>query len=107
MILVGTVYCAGNAVAAHIAGDHEEANHQWAEAGMNVTVADDALGLVTGGAGKVETTAIKVGAKAAISPAGKQGVKHAVKASGRAAMNSASKHAVTNNKLKVGNEISC
>ena len=77
-------------------------NRQWAEAGMNV--AGDALELVTGGAGKVETTATKVGAKAAINPAGKQGVKHAVKASGRAAMNSASKHAVTNN--KVGNEIS-
>ena len=69
-----------------------------------MNVAGDALGLVTGGTGKVETKATEVGAKAAINPAGKQGVKHAVKASGRAAMNSASKHAVTNN--KVGNEIS-
>ena len=53
--VVGTVYRAGNAVAAHIAGDHKEANRHWVEAGMDV--AGDALGLVTGGA--------KVGAKAA------------------------------------------
>ena len=61
--VVGTVYRAGNAVAAHIAGDHKEANRHWVEAGMDV--AGIALGLVTGGAGKVETTATKVGAKAA------------------------------------------
>ena len=60
--VVGTVYHAGNAVAAHIAGDHKEANHHWVEAGMDV--AGDALGLVTGGTGKVETTATKFGAKA-------------------------------------------
>ena len=65
--VVGTVYHAGNAVAAHVTGDHEEANHQWAEAGMNV--AGDALGLVTGGAGKVATMAAKVGAKAAVKAA--------------------------------------
>ena len=87
--VVGTVYRAGNAVAAHVTGDHEEANRQWAEAGMNA--AGDALGLVTGGAGKVATTAAKVGAKAAVKTAMKQGVKHAVKAGGRAAMKSASK----------------
>ena len=61
--VVGTVYCAGNAVAAHVADDHKEANCHWVEAGMDV--AGIALGLVTGGAGKVETTATKVGAKAA------------------------------------------
>ena len=41
-----------------------------------LAVAGDALGLVTGGAGKVETTAAKVRAKAAINPAMKQGIKH-------------------------------
>ena len=87
--VVGTVYRAGNAVASHIAGDHEEAQRQWTEAGINA--AGDALGLVTGGAGKVATTAAKIGAKAAAKTAVKQGVKQAVKAGGRAAMKAASK----------------
>ena len=67
--VVGTVYRACNAVAAHIAGDHKEVNRHWVEAGMDV--AGIAPGLVTGGAGKVETTATRVGAKAAkMSPYG-------------------------------------
>ena len=58
--VVGTVldYHSGCTMAAHVA------EHQCAEAGMNA--AGDALGLVTGGAGKVATTAAKLGGKAAI-----------------------------------------
>ena len=64
--VVGTVldHRSGCAVAAHITGDHEEAKRQCAEAGTNA--AGDVLGLVTGGAGKVATTAAKLGGKAAI-----------------------------------------
>ena len=86
--VVGTAYRTGAAVAAHVTGDHEEAQRQWTEAGMNA--AGDALGLVTGGAGKVATTAAKVGVKAVAKTAVKQGVKQAVKAGGRAAMKAAS-----------------
>ena len=87
--VVGVAYRTGAAVTAHVTGDHEEAQRQWTEAGMNA--AGDALGLVTGGAGKVATTAAKVGAKAVVKTAVKQGVKQAVKAGGRAAMKAASK----------------
>ena len=72
--VVGTGYRSARAVAAHMAGDHEGASQQWAEAGMNL--AGDAAGLVTGGAGKVAATAakaaVKHGAKAAIRAAGRQ-----------------------------------
>ena len=44
--VVGTAYRAGSAITAHISGDHEQAQKQWGEAGMNL--AGDALGLVTG-----------------------------------------------------------
>ncbi len=71
--VVGTGYRTVNAIAAHISGDHEKAKEQWAEAGMNL--AGDALGLVTGGAGKVASTAAKVGAKTALKIVTKQGVK--------------------------------
>ena len=87
--IVGTAYRTGCAVTAHVTGDHEEAGRQWAEAGMNA--AGDALGLVTGGAGKVASTAAKVGAKAAVKTVAKQGVKAAVRAGGRAAMKAARK----------------
>ena len=71
--VVGTGYRTVNAVSAHISGNHDEAQKQWAEAGMNL--AGDALGLVTGGAGKVATTAARAGAKTALKVATKQGVK--------------------------------
>lgn len=87
--VVGTAYRTGRAVTAHVTGDHEEAGRQWSEAGMNA--AGDALGLVTGGAGKVATTAARVGTKAAVKTVAKQGVKAAVKTSGRAAMKAARK----------------
>lgn len=77
---VGTAYRATRAVAAHVTGDHDEASRQWAEAGTNA--AGDALGLVTGGAGKVAM----VGGKAAVKAVAKQGVKAAVRAGGKAAM---------------------
>ena len=87
--IVGATYRTGRAVAAHVTGDHEEANRQWAEAGMNA--AGDALGLVTGGAGKVATTAARVGTKAAVKAVAKQGIKQGLKVGGRAAMKAARK----------------
>ena len=51
-----------------------------------MNAAGDALGLLTGGAGKVATSAIRVGGKAAFKIVVRQGVKAAVKAGGRAAM---------------------
>lgn len=90
---VGTVYRTGRAIAAHATGDHDEASRQWTEAGMNA--AGDALGLVTGGAGKVATTAAKVGAKTVVKTAAKQGLKQAVKVGGRAAMKAARKQLTT------------
>ena len=71
--VVGTGYRAVRAVAAELAGDHETAKQQWAEAGMNL--AGDALGLVTGGAGKVASTAAETAAKVAIETATKEGAK--------------------------------
>ena len=75
--VVGTGYRTVKAVAAHVSGDHEEAKKQWADAGMNL--AGDALGLVTGGAGKIASTAAKVGAKTALQVATKEGVKTVTK----------------------------
>lgn len=57
---VGTVYRTTKAVSAHASGNHEEAKRQWTEAGINL--AGDALGVVTGGAGKIIVH--KVGRKA-------------------------------------------
>ena len=95
--VVGTGYRTVRAIAAHASGDHEEAQQQWAEAGMNL--AGDALGLVTGGAGKVASTAAKAGAKTAFKVATKQGVqalsketlKQAAKQGGKAATRAARK----------------
>ena len=71
--VVGTGYRSVRAVAAHLTGDHEAAQEQWAEAGMNL--AGDAIGLVTGGAGKVAATAAKAAAKVVVKTAAKEGVK--------------------------------
>ena len=95
--IVGTGYRTVNAIAAHISGDHEEAQKQWTEAGMNL--AGDALGLVTGGAGKVAATAAKAGVKTVLKVATKQGVKamtkqtlkQAAKEGGKAATRAARK----------------
>lgn len=84
---VGTAYRTVNAVAAHARGDHNEASRQWREAGMNA--AGDALGLATGGAGKVAMSATRFGTKAAVKTMAKQGLKQAVRAGGRAAMKAA------------------
>ena len=78
-------------------GDHERAQKEWANAGMNI--AGDALGLVTGGAGKVATVAARTGVRVAVNIATKEGVKaaskqvlkQAVKQGGRAATRSARK----------------
>ena len=91
--LVGTTYRTGRAIAAHVSGDHEEAGRQWTDAGMNL--AGDALGVVTGGAGKVATTAAKVGAKTAVKAVAKAGVKQAVRLGGRAAVKAARKQLTT------------
>ena len=77
--VVGTGYRTVNALGAHLQGDHERAQQEWGEAGMNL--AGDALGLVTGGAGKVAATATRVGVKTAITVATKQGAKAITKAS--------------------------
>lgn len=103
--VVGTGYRTVNAVAAHISGDHEKALEQWAEAGMNL--AGDALGLVTGGAAKVASTAAKVGVKTTLKIATKQGVKamtketlkEAAKQGGKAATRAARKQ-VTKKAMK-------
>lgn len=103
--LVGTGYRTVNAIAAHIGGDHEEAQRQWAEAGMNL--ASDGLGLLTGGVGKVAGVAARVGAKTALSIATKQGVKamtkstlkQAAKKGGKAAVRAARKQ-VTKKAMK-------
>ena len=81
--IVGTVYRSGKAIANHAMGDHEEAQKQWVEAGMNA--AGDALGLVTGGTGKVAANAARVGVKVAGKVVLKEGVKQGVKLAGRAA----------------------
>ena len=77
--VVGAGYRTVRAVTAHICGDHEEAAAQWQEAGMNI--AGDALGLVTGGAGK----AAAMGGKFAVAGAKAAG-KAVVKAGGKAAL---------------------
>ena len=64
---VGTVYRTSKAVSAHVSGDHDEAKRQWTEAGINL--AGDALGMVTGGAGKI-----------LMNKVGRKSVKTAVKA---------------------------
>ena len=95
--LVGTGYRTVRAIAAHVDGDHEKATKQWGEAGMNL--AGDALGLVTGGAGKVASTAAKAGAKTVLKVATKNGIKamtketlkQAAKAGGKAATRAARK----------------
>ena len=94
--IVGAGYRTVMAVSAHVSGDHEEAKSQWAEAGMNL--AGDALGLVTGGAGKVASTAARVGAKTALKFATKgvkavtkQALKQAAKQGGKAAARAARK----------------
>ena len=90
--VVGTGYRTVNAVAAHIGGGHKKAKEQWAEAGMNLST--DALGLVTGGAGKVTSTAVKAGAKTALRTATKQGVKAMTKETLKEAAKQGSKAAV-------------
>ena len=95
--VVGATYRTVNAINAHVAGDHERAQEEWTNAGINI--AGDALGLVTGGAGKVAIVAARTGVKVAVNVATKQGVKaaskqvlkQAVKQGGRAATRSARK----------------
>ena len=95
--VVGATYRTVNAITAHVTGDHERAQEEWANAGINI--AGDALGLVTGGAGKVATVAARTGARVAVNIATKQGVKaaskqvlkQAVKQGSRAATRSARK----------------
>ena len=86
---VGTVYRSGKAVVNHIQGDHEAAQREWAEAGANA--AGDAIGLVTGGAGKVASVAAKTGLKVGAKVAVKQGAKVAMKQAGKAAVKAAGK----------------
>lgn len=87
--VVGTGYRATKAVVAHASGDHDAAQREWVEAGTNL--AGDALGLVTGGAGKVAGVAAKTGAKAAVKIAAKEGVKQAARAGVKAAAKAAGK----------------
>ena len=99
--VVGTAYRTVNAVAAHVVGDHERAKEQWAEAGMNL--AGDALGLVTGGAGKVASVAaknaIKFAAKEGMKSVSKKVVRDAAKQGGKAAVRMAKKQ-TTKKELK-------
>ena len=103
--VVGTVYRTGKAITAHIEGDHERAAEEWINAGMNV--ASDAIGLATGGVGKVATAAVSTGGKIVVKVAAQQGVKavskqvikHTVKQGSRAAARSARKQ-VTKKALK-------
>ena len=94
--VAGAVYRAGAAVAAHASGDHEEAQKQWAEAGMNA--AGDALGLVTGGAGKVAAVgaraAVKAGGKVLAKEGAKQATSQGVKAGFQAAGKQLTKKAI-------------
>ena len=87
--VVGTGYRTARAVTAHLTGDHEEAQQQWAEAGMNL--AGDAIGVFTGGAGKVATAAAKAGAQAAAKASVKAVTKEGVKAISKTALKQAAK----------------
>ena len=87
--VVGTAYRAGNAISAQMSGNHKEAQKQWGEAGMNL--AGDALGLVTGGAGKVAATAGRAAVKTAVKQGVKAGAKAAIKAASRQVTKSAMK----------------
>lgn len=87
--VVGVTYRTGTAITAHVRGDHEEAQKQWTDAGINL--AGDVIGFATGGVGKVATTAAKIGAKTAVKAVVKQGVKEGVKIAGRAAVRAVSK----------------
>jgi len=83
--IIGTGVRATAATGSHAMGDHQYARSQWGEAAMNA--AGDAVGMVTGGTGKVAMagakTAVKVGvkvtAKKAVNEVAKQGVKQATK----------------------------
>ena len=94
--VVGTAYRTGAAIAAHATGDHEAAQQQWAEAGMNA--AGDALGLVTGGAGKMAAvgarTAAKVGGQVLVKEGMRQAAKQGIKAGFRAAGKQLTKKAI-------------
>lgn len=87
--IVGTVARVAEAGVKVSQGDMDGARASLGEAALNA--AGDAVGLATGGTGKVAMTAARVGAKVVVKQAVKQGVKQAVKAGARAAVRAVSK----------------